>query len=429
MEIVLKRLVLSFVIFCALRAFAQEQRPEIIAISSSHVLYISHEHEVKSAGEGCRGALGHTEKSDHLENTFRTIELLKGKHPRTLAAGKSFSLVLCADGALYSFGDFYHASLGRPSVGHHIPSHWQPGKIKALKTKEILQIAAGRAHALALARDGSVYFWGKRFYADPCEIVSLRSKRIKRVVAGDNASFAIDEDHNLWSIKSDIGYTKWKASHENPVKINELGELQETVQDVAAGYGHVIILTMNGSVFSYGPNWCGQLGHEENETVYLPKKIAGLQDLRIIKVVAGRKFSAALTHDGEIWWWGRLPINDSSDKHIEFQPKKFDQLGNQRASDIVAGHGARVLGVVSEGSLLFYGMFKHKYCKCIGPSTKRFSLAPVSDLYQGRWSKEHHLRHNKSIRDAVVTMLLLNRFRFNPQLPEDVLLLILGYLS
>jgi len=356
-----------------------------------------------------------------------------------LAAGKSFSLVLCADGALYSFGDFSRASLGRPgdfsraslgrpSVGHQIPSHRQPGKIKALETKEILQIAAGRAHALALAKDGIVYYWGDKFYADPCEIVSLRSKRIKRVVAGDDVSFAIDEDHNLWSMKCDNAYTKWKGSHENPVKINELGELQETVQDVAAGYSHVIILTTNGSVFSYGRNYFGQLGYGGNE-VYLPKKIAGLLDLRIIKVVAGRKFSAALTDNGEIWWWGRLPINNGSDKHIEFQPKKFDQLCNQRASDIVAGYGARVLGVVSEGRLLFFGMFKHKYCNCIEPSTKQFSLAFVSDLYQGRWSKEHHLRHNKGIRDAVVTMLLLNKFRFYPQLPEDVLLLILGYLS
>lgn len=425
----MKHLVVSLVVFFPLSAYAQEQITEIIAIGSAHVLYISNEHEVKIAGEGCRGALGHTEKSDHLEKSFRVIDTLTGKHPRTLAAGKSYSLVLCADGTLFSFGDFCHGRLGRPSVGYQIPSHRQPGKIEALETKEILQIAAGREHALALARDGSVYYWGDKFYADPCELVSLRAKRIKRVVAGGDVSFAIDEDQNLWSMKCDNAYTGWKGTLENPVKINELGELQEPVQDVSAGDSHVIILTASGSVFSYGLNHYGLLGHEEHKTVCLPKKIVGLMNLRITKVVAGRKFSAALTDNGEVWWWGSLPINNDSDKQGEFQPKKFGLPCNQRASNIVAGSGSNVLGIVSEGRLLFFGIFKHEFCNCIGPSTKKFSLAQVNDLHQGKWSKEFHLRHNKSIRDAVVTMLLLNKFRFNPQLPHDVLLLILGYLG
>ncbi len=71
----------------------------------------------------------------------------------------------------------------------------------------------------------------------------------------------------------------------------------------AAGLGHSVALAEDGSVWTWGLNSSGQLGNgalsgQEN----VPAKVAGLSD--IVAVAAGENHTLALRADGTVWAWG-----------------------------------------------------------------------------------------------------------------------------
>jgi alpha-tubulin suppressor-like RCC1 family protein len=75
-----------------------------------------------------------------------------------------------------------------------------------------------------------------------------------------------------------------------------------TSQTVAAGPQHVLLVTSDGKVWSWGYAGSGRLGNDAVSGVFSPAPIAGLTD--VIRVAAGREHSVALRRDGTVWIWG-----------------------------------------------------------------------------------------------------------------------------
>ena len=52
---------------------------------------------------------------------------------------------------------------------------------------------------------------------------------------------------------------------------------------VALGFSHVLILTMEHFVYSYGEGGRGQLGHNDNASCHSPKLIEGLKEIAVFR--------------------------------------------------------------------------------------------------------------------------------------------------
>lgn len=79
---------------------------------------------------------------------------------KAIAAGENFLIALKEDGTVLMFGDNSFGQYGNNTQGNGTPANPRPyGVVTGLN--DVVQIAAGGYHGLALDRDGNVYTWGK----------------------------------------------------------------------------------------------------------------------------------------------------------------------------------------------------------------------------------------------------------------------------
>ncbi len=131
-----------------------------------------------------------------------------------------------------------------------------------LYINDIVQLAAGLNHTVALKKDGTVWSWGSNAYGQ----------------LGDGST--------IWSRKY-------------PVQVKGLSN----VEKVAASRFHSLALKKDGTVWAWGSNMNNQLGRTGEQSV-TPQQVAGLSD--IVQIAAGYRFSLALKKDGTVWAWGGM---------------------------------------------------------------------------------------------------------------------------
>lgn len=84
--------------------------------------------------------------------------------------------------------------------------------------------------------------------------------------------------------------------------------LPDNISSIAAGHYHSLAVTSDGHVWSWGRNHESQLGRSplsSRETWNEPKKVEGLDQVRIEATFASGVISAAIGEDGSLWVWGK----------------------------------------------------------------------------------------------------------------------------
>jgi len=95
---------------------------------------------------------------------------------------------------------------------------------------------------------------------------------------------------------------------------------------LSAGTRHSLAITADGSVWSWGDGGFGKLGHGDQQTQLLPKKVEALAGGRVVAVSAGDGHSIALTADGSVWSWGSGgsgKLGHGEDTSNQLLPKKI----------------------------------------------------------------------------------------------------------
>lgn len=91
---------------------------------------------------------------------------------------------------------------------------------------------------------------------------------------------------------------------------------EKKIVQVSSGLNHVLLLTSDSEVYSFGKGIFGQLGHGESiQKLKEPRKIQNIQG--VVKVAAGTYSSIALTSRGEIYRWGLHDLKSP----VVFKPK------------------------------------------------------------------------------------------------------------
>jgi alpha-tubulin suppressor-like RCC1 family protein len=197
---------------------------------------------------------------------------------RAIAAGGAFTLFIDADGALWAAGRNEYGELGDPALptgrGNTKALRDAPAPVPGMR--DVLAVAAGGAHILALRKDGTVWAWGFNGSFDP---VAAR--------AGQLGTDAVD-------------FTA------TPRQVPGLTD----VVAVAAGSAHSVALRRDGTVWVWGNNAFGQLGDgtrprqvgDATSWRARPTQVSGLTD--VIAIAAGWHHTLALKRDGTVWSWG-----------------------------------------------------------------------------------------------------------------------------
>jgi alpha-tubulin suppressor-like RCC1 family protein len=76
---------------------------------------------------------------------------------------------------------------------------------------------------------------------------------------------------------------------------------EERVGSVVIGLGFALVTTEAGAVFSFGQGSYGSLGHGDDETHILPKRVEALDGVHVAAVATGGYQSLALTACGRVF--------------------------------------------------------------------------------------------------------------------------------
>ena len=265
------------------------------------------------------GNLGPLSASGNLTVVNKTPVLVNGLSGAVAVAGGGMSsLALKSDGTVWAWG-----IVGPGGVfGAEGPSGdgvlIAPTPVLVSGLTEVVAVAQGFVHGLAAKSDGTVWAWG------------------------DNRAGAMGD-----GFTSPAPFIPSPGSS-TPAQVSGL----TGIVAVAAGYGHSLALSGDGTVWAWGFNGHGQLGDGTAETRTTPVQVSGLTG--VVKITAGDVHSIAVTRDGSVWAWGNNAVGQLGDGTTtdRLTPVLVSSLGGVAA---VAGGKLHSLALKDDGTVWAWG--------------------------------------------------------------------------
>ncbi|XP_058105803.1 uncharacterized protein LOC131249198 isoform X2 [Magnolia sinica] len=136
-------------------------RTKIVAVAAAnkHTAAVSESGEVFTWGCNKEGQLGYGTSNSASNYTPRVVEYLKGKVLIGVSAAKYHTIVLGADGEVFTWGHRL-VTPRRVVVARNIKkSGTAPLKFHRMERLHVVSIAAGMIHSTVLTEDGALFYW------------------------------------------------------------------------------------------------------------------------------------------------------------------------------------------------------------------------------------------------------------------------------
>jgi alpha-tubulin suppressor-like RCC1 family protein len=173
-----------------------------------------------------------------------------------LAAGLAYSVAADTVGVVWTWGANSSGQLGE---GSNTTPSTVPWPIYGVSN--IVSVAAGEAHTLALCEDGTVWAWGDDLFGQ-------------------------------------LGRGVGSGSTDVPAPCLVLTQIVA----IAAGTIHCVALQDNGAVWAWGRGISGQLGNGGTADISVPTVLTNIDS--VIAIAAGYDHTIALRADKTVWTWG-----------------------------------------------------------------------------------------------------------------------------
>jgi len=232
-----------------------------------------------------------------------------------IKCGQMFTMILTTEGNIYTFG-----CADNGGIGHE-------DSISAKRVEidfKAIDISGGDCHGIAY-NENKLAFWGQfrnsqggmgepyltiKYY----DINDINNEHYKKVISGTNHVIILTKEKNIYS----FGNKEFGQRGINPkenidhMRINKIKE--ENIENIFTGDEHSFLLKKEKGkkiVKSWGLNSKGQLGigksaldGEEYINIYNPTKIILDENIVIKKISGGNANSICITEDNGIFIWG-----------------------------------------------------------------------------------------------------------------------------
>ena len=237
-----------------------------------------------------------------------------------LSSGVAYHMLALTDrGEVWAWGLNTSGELG---LGSGDPSSQKNVPVKVPGLTDVVAVAAGGWHSLALKSNGTVWAWGNNEFgslgdgtlanSDVPKEVDIDS--VVAISAGNSHSLAVKADGTVWS----WGLNTWGMlgdgtgyDRREPVRVLGVND----AKTVVGGGHHSYALTHSGSVWTWGYNNYGEMGDGTGVWRYTPVKNEALTD--VIAVTAGGFNGFAMQSDGTVRGWGLNSSGELGDNTLE----------------------------------------------------------------------------------------------------------------
>lgn len=268
------------------------------ALGYGHTLALGSDGVVRAWGANAAGQVGVAGTGDAAD--IQPSPVVVAGLPNDIVevvGGSAHSLALTAGGEVYAWGRNQYGNLGNGTVD--MDRHPTPAKVPGLT--DVVDLANGRDHVLAVKADGSIVSWGlaasgQLGYGDPVDgdFIDPRPTAAAVATAGDgskpllgiatvaangNTSFAITRDGKLWGWGEDgngtlgqggaggagamahkAGYAIRAGVYALTAGVPEYLDQRAKLRSVAVGALHVVVETDKSELYAWGWSTNGTLG-------------------------------------------------------------------------------------------------------------------------------------------------------------------------
>ncbi|MGI6166243.1 MAG: RCC1 domain-containing protein [Limnochordia bacterium] len=286
---------------------------DMVAITAceNYTAALAHDGTVWVWGRNEYGQLG----DENLANSPIPVQIPGLGDIILIAGGPKHIAAVDATGSVWTWGSNDCGQLGYQSDS----KNYVPIRVNGLE--DIVTVALGANHTIALDSGGTVWAWGDNSlgqlgnalatmddYSIPVPVADLTN--IVSIAAGAEHSVALQSDGTVWTWGSNRCGQLGQGDMEQDYSYQPVPVVGLSAAVIGTGEGHTIIVVAESAATSWawGRNESGQLG---DGTEYLSRHPIGLGTpvqvkgpTNIIAVVGGSTHSLALRVDGTVWSWG-----------------------------------------------------------------------------------------------------------------------------
>jgi alpha-tubulin suppressor-like RCC1 family protein len=180
---------------------------QVVGISNAAAVSAGNEHSLALMNDGTVWAWGSNRAGQLGDGTWddsdTPVQVSGLNNITAICTGSYFNLALASDGTVWAWGDNYYGQLGDGGMENDAN---QPVMVAGLTN--VVGIAAGNIHSLALDDQGVLWAWGYDEYGQlgdggvlydvnqPIKVLAVTN--VISIAAGPNASVALDANGNLW---------------------------------------------------------------------------------------------------------------------------------------------------------------------------------------------------------------------------------------
>ncbi|MGL6197579.1 MAG: InlB B-repeat-containing protein [Lachnospiraceae bacterium] len=291
-----------------------------LATGKHHTLALDSTGHVWSWGQNYFGqlGLGYRSAAENVDDVL-TPQLVSGvENVVAIAASyNSHSLALTEDGEIYAWGYNYYGQLGQGNTLSVTPVT-SPKKISTSNFDgKVTAIAAGYNFSMAITEKGTLYTWGINTYGElgigsttmkgTPQKISM-SEKVTAISAGWESAMVLTESGKVYVCGyggyGEMGNGTYTVYNTTFKQVSGVYSSNDPVVQISNDGYHMLALTKNGTLWSWGKGDRGELGNGARVHKTTPQNITSLVPLKsgetITQIDAGFEDMAVLTSAGRL---------------------------------------------------------------------------------------------------------------------------------
>jgi len=307
---------------------------------------------VYTTGYNCSGELG----TNNIINRYTPVEVFGGFTDWCqLSAGWIHSMGVRSNGTIWGWGYNCYGGLGDGTAYYNENDNHRSSPVQVIGGfTDWCQVSAGAGHSAAIRTNGTLWTWGYNCYGGLGDGTAYyngeynhRSSPVQvlggftdwcQVSAGGKHTAAVRTNGTLWSwgfnyygeLGDGTAYYNGEYNHRSsPVQV--LGGFTDWCQ-VSAGNNNTAAVRTNGTLWAWGYNCYGAVGDgtayydgNANHRCSPTQVIGGFTDWCYVDIMS--KSAVALRTNGTLWAWGYGEEGDIGDNTYESKSSPVEVAG------------------------------------------------------------------------------------------------------